>query len=100
MCGINIIVDKHKNLDPTFINIMSEFTRHRGPDETKIGRFDNKTTSYFLGANRLKISDPSDAASQPFISSDSKFVLLFNGEIYNFYTLKNDLINKGINFFL
>ncbi len=98
MCGINIIIDKHKNLDATIINIMSEFTRHRGPDETKIYRFDDKTTSYFLGANRLKISDSSNAASQPFISSDSKFVLLFNGEIYNFYALKNELINKNINF--
>ena len=99
MCGINLILDKHKNLDFTSIEKMSAITRHRGPDETKSQRLVTNEKSYFVASNRLKISDPSDAASQPFISSDSKFVLLFNGEIYNFQTLKNELINKSFNFF-
>lgn len=98
MCGINLIIDKHKVLDQDLINKMSDLTRHRGPDETKSHKIDTKTKTYFIASNRLKITDQSEVASQPFFSSDSKYVLLFNGEIYNFYTLKNELLNKNIVF--
>ncbi|MCK5101571.1 MAG: asparagine synthase (glutamine-hydrolyzing), partial [Cyclobacteriaceae bacterium] len=77
---------------------MSDLTRHRGPDESASYRIDSKTKTCFLAANRLKITDQSEIASQPFISPDSKYALLFNGEIYNFYILKNDLLNKNIVF--
>ncbi len=98
MCGINLIIDKHKKFDSDLIEKMSALTRHRGPDESKCRRFDTKTKAFFLAANRLKITDQSEAASQPFISPDSKFVLLFNGEIYNFHLLKNELLDKNIHF--
>ena len=98
MCGINLIIDKNRNLNPDLINKMSALTRHRGPDETKSCRIDSTTKNYFLAVNRLKITDQSDGASQPFISNDSKYALLFNGEIYNFHSLKNDLLNKNITF--
>ncbi len=98
MCGINLIIDKHKRIDAELIDSMSASTRHRGPDESKSRRIDTKSNTYFLAANRLKITDQSEAASQPFISPDSKYALLFNGEIYNFDSLKNELIDRQIHF--
>ena len=98
MCGINLIIDKKKDLSPELIHKMSALTHHRGPDETKIERIDSNTKTYFLASNRLKITDQSEAASQPYFSPDSKFALLFNGEIYNYHTLKNDLLSNDIRF--
>jgi asparagine synthase (glutamine-hydrolysing) len=98
MCGINLIIDKRKKLDPDLIENMSALTSHRGPDETKPFRIDTPAKTFFLCANRLKITDQSEAAAQPFISSDSKYALLFNGEIYNFHSLKNELLDNNIRF--
>ncbi len=98
MCGINLIIDKNKTLDTGFIDRMSSCTHHRGPDETKSFRIETKSQHIYLAANRLKITDHSVQASQPMVSPDSKYALLFNGEIYNFNTLKNELINTGISF--
>lgn len=98
MCGINLIIDKQKKINPDLIKSMSARTRHRGPDESKSRRIYSQTKTFFLGANRLKITDPSESAAQPFISTDSKFALLFNGEIYNFHLLKNELIERKIRF--
>lgn len=98
MCGINLIIDKNKKLSPGLIERMSFQTQHRGPDETKSLKIEAKSYYIYLASNRLKITDQSAAASQPMITPDSKFALLFNGEIYNFHTLKNELINGGISF--
>lgn len=77
---------------------MSAQTAHRGPDDSKTITLQSASKTFHLAANRLKITDQSDAASQPFIATDSKQVLLFNGEIYNFHELKNNLLNKNIPF--
>jgi len=98
MCGINLIVDKTKSLGPDTIKLMTKHTNHRGPDESKIYARETRTRNFYLGANRLKISDISEFAAQPFLSEDGKYALLFNGEIYNHYDLKNELLGKGIRF--
>ena len=98
MCGINLIIDKQKSLPSDHITKMSEFTMHRGPDETSIRIIESDIFSYHLAANRLKITDQTKAAAQPFTSEDSRYILIFNGEVYNFYDLKNILINKNITF--
>jgi asparagine synthase (glutamine-hydrolysing) len=96
MCGIHFILDKHKKLGPEVISTMASLTRYRGPDHTDIKTAYSAAHTYHLAANRLKITDPSDAAAQPF--ADQTHALLFNGEIYNYYELKNDLIRKKIKF--
>ena len=98
MCGINVILDKRKNLDSSPISIMGQKTAHRGPDESLVRTIEGKTSTFHLSANRLRITDQSDNASQPFLGIDQKYGLLFNGEIYNFYDLKNELIKKNISF--
>jgi asparagine synthase (glutamine-hydrolysing) len=51
-----------------------------------------------LGHRRLKIIDLSDLANQPMLSEDQKVSLVFNGEIYNYKQLKQELISKGHTF--
>ncbi len=85
MCGIaGIIGNKasQKQLDA-----MLEAQAHRGPDAT--GRYMKGDT--FLGHNRLAIIDLSPEANQPFFSHDSRFIIVFNGEIYNYIELKKQL---------
>ncbi len=98
MCGINLIIDKSKSLRPDVILSMADRTKHRGPDEHKTKIIENPLAHYHLGANRLKITDHSSTASQPFFSEDQRYALLFNGEIYNSSHLKNQLLNHGIQF--
>lgn len=100
MCGINLIIDKDntKSIDDSIIGAMAKRTRHRGPDETILKTIKSPSRNYYLAANRLKITDQSDFSSQPFIGPDRRFALLFNGEIYNFYALKNELLGMGVQF--
>ena len=60
----------------------------RGPDKQNIEALED---GLFLGHVRLSIIDPVERSSQPFTSTDGRFRILFNGEIYNHETLRNDL---------
>jgi asparagine synthase (glutamine-hydrolysing) len=98
MCGINFIIDKKGILEDENIIRMTQATNHRGPDHTAFYKHEVNYLRIFFGHNRLKILDLSDKANQPFISSDGRYILNFNGEIYNFSDLKNALLNKGFTF--
>ena len=52
---------------------------------------------YALGHTRLAIIDPSAAANQPFWDASRRYVIAYNGEIYNYAELRRELINRGIN---
>ena len=85
MCGIaGIIGDfKTQQLDAM---LLSQY--HRGPDAT--GKYYD---TYFaaLGHNRLAIIDLSPQSNQPFFDHTGRYVLVFNGEIYNYIELKSEL---------
>ena len=98
MCGIHIIIDKKKNISQDLIYRMTATTLHRGPDSTKCQILNTNSETFFLGSNRLKIMDQTESAAQPFLSPDLQQALLFNGEIFNFHNLKNELLAKGIRF--
>lgn len=68
--------------------------KHRGPNHTGEAVFND----VFMGHNRLKIIDLSDGANQPFLSDDGRFILSFNGEIYNYIELRRDLEKEGVVF--
>jgi len=68
---------------------MSQLTQQRGPDYT--GFYTDDFVS--LSHNRLSILDPHERSNQPFIYKD--FVVIFNGEIYNYKELSNFLKEKG-----
>lgn len=88
MCGIVGIIGSLPNGNQC-INEMLVAQRHRGPDATH--KWTNENV--FLGHNRLSIIDLSDEANQPMISSNKRYVIVFNGEIYNYVELKEQLPN-------
>ncbi|MCZ6692421.1 MAG: asparagine synthase (glutamine-hydrolyzing) [Bacteroidetes bacterium] len=98
MCGINLIVDKTCQINDFPIKYMLAATHHRGPDFEHFITFRDQNYQIFLGNNRLKILDPQPRANQPFISPCGNYILIYNGEIYNFQTLKNQLIDTGVTF--
>lgn len=73
---------------------MCERLRHRGPDDFGLVELENLS----LGHRRLSIIDLSQNAKQPMISADGRFVLVYNGEVYNFSELRNELEKLGVNF--
>jgi asparagine synthase (glutamine-hydrolysing) len=83
MCAINGFTFKDEGL----ARLMNAETKHRGPDGTRVWSDDRVT----LGHNRLKIIDLSDASAQPMTSTDGRYVLVYNGELYNFKELKKEL---------
>lgn len=92
MCGINIIIDKKNTLDESPIRRMNSATTHRGPDATAITKYYKSITAY-IGNNRLKINDLSDAANQPMVSEDGRYILSYNGELYNYKELKKKYLD-------
>src|SRR5579872_254881 len=97
MCGISGIVSKER-IEPHTIRDISNALRHRGPDAKNIYISDSGRIA--LGHNRLSVIDLSQQANQPMYSKDGRFVIIFNGEIYNFKTIRKELEinNPGIHF--
>lgn len=74
---------------------MTDAIAHRGPDGE--GHWVEENEQLALGHRRLSIIDLSDAASQPMHFAD-RYSMVFNGEIYNYLELKEELIKSGIHF--
>lgn len=88
MCGIaGIIKKQNSSVEREEIRKMNDAMAHRGPDSEGI-YIDG---SIGFGHRRLSIVDLSDGGKQPMVSSDQRFVLVFNGEIYNYIELKETL---------
>ena len=99
MCGIHCIIDKQQQLssaDP--LDRMMQESAYRGPDAAGTQRIDQPSHTLWLGSQRLSISDPHKRANQPFISPDGRYILLYNGETYNYYELRNQLLQEGVSF--
>lgn len=96
MCGIVGIYNynSENQVNEKQIIAMRDIIVHRGRDG--FGCFVHKNVG--LGHRRLSIIDLSEGGKQPFISVDGRYVLTFNGEIFNYLELKVDLIKKGIIF--
>src|SRR5580698_5562480 len=72
---------------------MAAALQHRGPDDQ--GMWADEKAGLGLGHRRLAILDLSSEGHQPMLSADKRYVLVFNGEIYNFEALRNDLEERG-----
>ena len=97
MCGINgSLIHKEKSLLEN-INSMNNLIIHRGPDDDGVFVEENENVSIALGVRRLSIIDLSNGA-QPIYSDDKQVIIVFNGEIYNYKKLKNELEVKNIIF--
>ena len=82
-------VDGHK-----LVHVMSERLAHRGPDAGGTWEFEDDRVVAQLGHRRLSIIDLSSAADQP-LSKDG-MTLVYNGELYNYRTLRAELVVRGV----
>lgn len=100
MCGFHLIIAK-KNPAADLNQVlqrMMQASAHRGPDASRTIHWQDSRQEIWFGAQRLKITDLSDQANQPFVSPDERYALLYNGELYNFYELRNRLLAQGETF--
>ncbi|MBM3212277.1 asparagine synthetase B, partial [Candidatus Poribacteria bacterium] len=95
MCGIaGIYYLNNKAVSQVIIKNMCDTMRYRGPDDEGYF-FDNNLA---LGHRRLSIIDLSSAGHQPMSDDNKSIWIVYNGEVYNFVELRNELINKGYSF--
>ena len=119
MCGITGIYSFKKNIRPEGIKRMTDLLRHRGPDDEgflavksesgevypligddskvegpRIEDFD-KPVDLFLGHRRLAIIDLSSAGHQPMCNEDGSVWIVYNGEIYNYLEIREELVRLG-----
>ena len=98
MCGIQGSINKAISCD--YKKLFEENLKkleHRGPDALGFYYDENQLVS--LGHTRLSIIDLSNNANQPMLSSSQDIAISFNGEIYNFIELREELVNEGVIFF-
>ncbi|MBC7848019.1 MAG: asparagine synthase (glutamine-hydrolyzing) [Flavobacterium sp.] len=93
MCGINGILhlQTQRKVDERLLTKMRDSLEHRGPDDK--GLFIENNIG--LGHRRLSILDVSDAGHQPFLSENGRYVMVYNGEIYNFKDFYPELKSNG-----
>ena len=98
MCGLVGILSKQGNCDDAILRAMTRSLSHRGPDSFghKISDFENSRVGF--GHRRLSILDLSKQGGQPMESSNKRFLIIHNGEIYNFEKIQKELIQKGYKF--
>ena len=96
MCGIFAWLTRQNTAPPILKqarNAVRELA-HRGPD----GDGEWLQEGVYLGHRRLRIIDLSDAADQPFVTADGSLVVTYNGEIYNYLELAEELKREGVSF--
>ena len=93
MCGINGILhlQSQKKIDERVLTKMRDSLEHRGPDDQ--GLFIENNIG--LGHRRLSILDVSAAGHQPFLSENGRYIMVYNGEIYNFKDFYPELKSDG-----
>jgi asparagine synthase (glutamine-hydrolysing) len=100
MCGITGFLDTSRSKSREQLTLiarrMATSLRHRGPEDE--GVWVDPTTGIAFGHRRLSIIDLSPMGHQPMHSSSGRYVITFNGEIYNFKALRQELAQLGETF--
>lgn len=101
MCGIAGFFDFSKTISSKELEQqifqMTQSLFHRGPDDG--GTWSNEEQGIGLGMRRLAIQDLSAAGHQPMTSKNGRYVIVYNGEIYNARELRSLLEKEGLNFY-
>jgi len=92
MCGILGLLPPRQQ--EQFVSALTELT-HRGPDDYGVW---SDSTDMMLGHRRLSILDLSPNGHQPMLDSTGRYVIVYNGEIYNFVEIRQELEKKGYHF--
>ena len=91
MCGISGIINfDGQPIKEQDIKVMMAKMKHRGPNDE--GTFIQDNVG--LGFVRLSILDLSPAGHQPMVSDDGRYVIIFNGEVYNYIEIREELKDK------
>ena len=89
MCGLTGFFSEMRRPDPVTLAAMADAIIHRGPDDD--GAWCDPVASIGLAHRRLSILDLSAAGHQPMTSASGRFIIVFNGEIYNHLSLRKEL---------
>ncbi|WP_114751198.1 asparagine synthase (glutamine-hydrolyzing) [Pleomorphovibrio marinus] len=92
MCGLHLIINQQESQSSKPIQQMMEASTHRGPDQSG---WCNPYHGTYMAGNRLKTLDLGEAANQPVATPDGKGTLVWNGALYNYQDLRNELLNLG-----
>ncbi|HEX2610221.1 MAG TPA: hypothetical protein VHK68_04370, partial [Gemmatimonadales bacterium] len=95
MCGI-VGAIASSPIDAGVLDRMRDSLAHRGPDHS--ASWISSDGKVALGHRRLAIIDLLPEANQPFVSSDGRFLLVYNGELYNYRKLKTEMEALGVRF--
>ena len=96
MCGILGRISLTEKIDASSMKSALDLMIHRGPDAA--GQWISAEEDIWMGHRRLSIIDLSELGAQPMVSFDKSLVIVFNGEIYNYKTIKDELRSKGYQF--
>ena len=95
MCGINGLIDlKGRLVSSPLLQKMMDAIQHRGPDGE--GHWIENNVGF--GHRRLAVIDLTPAGRQPMVSDDGRYVLVYNGEVYNYCELRTELKRAGCRF--
>jgi len=95
MCGIAGYVDFSSKTSPSVLTKMTDEIIYRGPDSS--GKYVSKDSIAGLGVRRLRIIDLT-TGDQPIKNEDGSIIVIYNGEIYNYKSLRKDLEKRGHKF--
>ena len=98
MCGIYGYLTSKRSIDPRILRSMGDTLRHRGPDDEGEMIGEDGDLCVGFGHQRLSIIDLSPAGRQPMSNEDGSIWITYNGEIYNFIALREELERKGHRF--
>ena len=98
MCGIAGWVGQNSLNQGIFdrklqaVKRMIQLQNHRGPDAN--GVFEDRKSNVIFGHNRLSILELSEAGAQPMVDQSKNWVISYNGELYNYQKIKQELIER------
>lgn len=98
MCGIAGFCDFKLQSNESMLGTMTRSLAHRGPDDEGLYFNVESACQIGLGHRRLSIIDVSASGHQPMVSECGQYLVIFNGEIYNYKELKAELVKKGFQF--
>ena len=98
MCGFAGFIDYSASSSEAVLQAMTNSMVHRGPDDSGFEFFNLSSAKVGMGFRRLSIIDLSTAGHQPMHSACTRYTITFNGEVYNYKEIKNELLQLGYSF--